>query len=249
MNERNQLEQAIAAQESLRGSLDDAVIDAAIAALKKQLDALEPPPQQRKLATILFADIVGSTRLTQGLDPEEQMALIDPLIQRLAARVSEHGGHVCRFQGDGFKAVFGLPVAHENDPAQAIRAGLAIQAEADKIAKELQIERGLVGFQVRVGISTGLVFSGGETEGEDTIKGEAVNLASRLESAAQPGTVLISHDSYKHVRGVFNVDLKEPITAKGFPEPVRVYLVKEIKPSALRHNLLDKKLILLRETS
>jgi len=222
MDKRNQLEQAIAAQESLRGTLDDAIIDAAIV------------QQQRKLATILFADIVKSTQLTKGLDPEEQMALIDPLVQRLAARVSEHGGHVCRYQGDGFKAVFGLPVAHENDPAQAIRAGLAIQAEAAKIADELLTERELADFQVRVGISTGLVFCGGETEGQDTIKGEAVNLASRLESAAQPGTVLISHDSYKHVRGVFNVDLQEPITAKGFPEPVRVYLVKEIKPRAFR---------------
>jgi predicted ATPase len=123
-----------------------------------------------------------------------------------------------------------LPVAHENDPAQAIRAGLAIQAEADKIAKELQIERGLVGFQVRVGISTGLVFSGGETEGEDTVKGEPVNLAKRLESAAQPGTVLISHDSYKHVRGLFGVKPLDSIEAKGFAEPVVVYRVKSHKP-------------------
>jgi class 3 adenylate cyclase len=127
MNERQQLEQAIAAQESLRGTLDDTVIDATIAAIKDKLAALESSPeQQRKLATILFIDIAGSTRLSQGLDPEEQMAVIDPVIARLAAKVDEHGGHVSRYQGDGFKAVFGLPVAHENDPAQAIRAGLVI---------------------------------------------------------------------------------------------------------------------------
>lgn len=122
MNERQQLEQAIAAQESLRGTLDDTVIDATIAAIKDKLAALESAPeQQRKLATILFIDIAGSTRLSQGLDPEEQMAVIDPVIARLAAKIDEHGGHVSRYQGDGFKAVFGLPVAHENDPAQAIR--------------------------------------------------------------------------------------------------------------------------------
>ena len=235
MDERQKLEQAIEAQESLRGKLDDAIIDAAIAAIKQQQTSLDPPfHQQRKLATILFADIVGSTKLIQGMDPEEQMALIDPIVQRMAAKVSEHGGHVCRYQGDGFKAVFGLPVAHENDPTQAIRAGLAIQAEAALIAEELQSERGITGFQVRVGISTGLVFCGGETEGEETIKGEPVNLASRLESAAAPGTVLISHHTYRHVRGVFNVDLQKPITAKGFPEPIQVYLVKEIKPRAFR---------------
>lgn len=102
-------------------------------------------------------------------------------------------------------------MAQENDPAQAIRAGLAIQTEVAQIAEELEAQRGLKGFQVRVGITTGLVFSGGETEGEDTIKGEAVNLAARLESVAKPGTVLISHDSYKHVRGVFNVELLTPI--------------------------------------
>jgi class 3 adenylate cyclase/tetratricopeptide (TPR) repeat protein len=226
MDERQQLEQAIVAQESLRGTIDDAIIDAAIGALKKQLAALDSPPQQqRKLATILFVDIAGSTRLTQGMDPEEQMSLIDPLVHRLAARVGEHGGHVSRYQGDGFKAVIGLPVAQENDPAQAIRAGLAIQAAADEIAEELEAERGLAGFQVRVGITTGLVFSGGETEGEDTIKGEAVNLAARLESAAEPGTVLISHDSFKHVRGLFDFEPLEPVELTGFSDPIKVYRV------------------------
>jgi len=228
MDERQQLEQAIAVQESLRGTIDDAIIDAAIATLNEKLADLDPR-QQRKLATILFTDIVGSTRLTRGMDPEEQMALIDPLIGRMAEKVDDHGGHVCRYQGDGFKAVFGLPVAHENDPQQAIRAGLAIQAEAARIAEDLEKEQGLAGFQVRVGISTGLVFSGGETEGEDTIKGEAVNLAARLESAAQPGTVLISHDSYKHVRGVFDFEPLDPIEVKEFSERVVVYRVLRAK--------------------
>ncbi|HSG24592.1 MAG TPA: adenylate/guanylate cyclase domain-containing protein, partial [Anaerolineales bacterium] len=228
MDERQQLEQAIAVQESLRGTIDDAIIDAAIATLNEKLADLDPR-QQRKLATILFTDIVGSTRLTRGMDPEEQMALIDPLIARMAEKVDDHGGHVCRYQGDGFKAVFGLPVAQENDPQQAIRAGLAIQAEAARIAEDLEKEQGLAGFQVRVGISTGLVFSGGETEGEDTIKGEAVNLAARLESAAQPGTVLISHDSYKHVRGVFDFEPLDPIEVKEFSERVVVYRVLRAK--------------------
>ena len=230
MDERQQLEQAIAAQESLRGTLDDVIVDAAIATLKEKLAAMEQAPQQqRKLATILFVDIVGSTRLTKGMDPEEQMALIDPLVQRMAEKVEDHGGHISRYQGDGFKAVFGLPVARENDPEQAIRAGLAVQVEAAQIAEELEAERGLAGFQVRVGIATGLVFSGGETEGEDTIKGEAVNLAARLESAAQPGTVLVTHDCFKLVRGVFDVEPLEPVEVKGFSEPVMVYRVLRAK--------------------
>lgn len=226
MDERQQLEQAIATQESLRGTIDDEIINATILALREKLTALDQAPQQqRKLATILFMDISDHTALTRSLDPEEQMEVIDPAIARMAKKVVEFGGHVARYQGDGFKAVFGLPIAHENDPAQAIRSGLAIQAAAASIAKKCQDERGLFGFRVRVGITTGMVFSGGETEGEDTIKGEPVNLAARLESAAAPGTVLITHDCFKHVRGLFEVEPLDPLQLKGFSEPVAVYRV------------------------
>jgi class 3 adenylate cyclase/predicted ATPase len=230
MDKRQQLEQAIAVQESLRGSVDDSIIDATIATLREKLAALEPVPQQRKQVTVLFMDIAGHTALTRGLDPEKQMAVVDPAIARMAAKIDEYSGRVARYQGDGFKAVFGLPTAQENDPAQAIRAGLAIQAEANAIAEELKEAHGLPGFQVRVGIATGMVFSGGETEGQDTIKGPPVNLAARLESAAEPGTVLIAHDSYKHVRGIFDFEPLDPIQAKGFPEPVQVYRVLRAKP-------------------
>jgi tetratricopeptide (TPR) repeat protein len=89
-------------------------------------------------------------------------------------------------------------------------------------------------FQVRIGIDTGLAALGGQTEAEDTVMGRVVNLAVRIESAAPPGGLFISHNTYRHVRGVFNVEPQEPITAKGFLEPVPVYLVKEIKPRAFR---------------
>jgi class 3 adenylate cyclase/tetratricopeptide (TPR) repeat protein len=231
--ERQQIEQAIAAQESLRGTVDDAIIEASIATLKEKLAALDSrSEQQRKLATILFMDIVDHTALTRGMDPEDQMALIDPLVARLAGKITEFSGHVARYQGDGFKAVFGLPIARENDPEQAIRAGLAVQGEAEKISGELINDHRLAGFKVRVGITTGQVFAGGDTEGEDTIKGPPVNLAARLESAAEPGTVLISYDTYKHVRGIFTLVELEPMQVKGFPDPVQVFKVKGAKPRA-----------------
>jgi class 3 adenylate cyclase len=241
-----QLKQAIADLEAQRSILGDAAVEAALIPSRQKLAELEAqaepsreeppeiPTRQRKLATILFMDVVGSTEMTRDLDPEDQMALVDPLIARLGEKVSEFGGHVARYTGDGFKAVFGLPLARENDPEQAIRAGLAIQAEASEIASKLANEHGITEFKVRMGITTGLVFAGGETEGEDTIKGNPVNLAARLQSAASPGGLLISHDTYRHVRGVFNVDPIEPITAKGFPEPAPVYLVRELKPRAFR---------------
>jgi predicted ATPase/class 3 adenylate cyclase len=240
MGELEGLQQAIAALEAQRAILGDAVVDAALGPMREKLAALlaagEPEPEpQRKLATVLFMDIAGHTALTHHLDPEELMEVVDIPLSRLAKRVVEHGGRVVRYQGDGFKAVFGLPKADENDTENAIRTGLAIQATAAEIAGQLEREHGLRGFAVRVGIATGLVLGGGGgTEGEDTVKGEPVNLAARLESAAQPGTVLIAHSTYQHVRGVFDFHPLEPIHAKGFEEPVPVYRVLAARPRSFR---------------
>jgi class 3 adenylate cyclase/tetratricopeptide (TPR) repeat protein len=237
-SDHKKLEEAIAAQENLRGTVDNAIIDATIAMLRQKLAALEPSLQvQRKLATILFMDIAGHTALTVNLDPEEQMALVDPILARLADIVNRFGGHIARYQGDGFKAVFGLPVAHENDPQQAVRAGLVIQEEAGKIAAKLKETHGFPDFRVRVGISTGLIFAGGETEGKDTIKGAPVNLAARMESLAEPGTVLVSHDTYTLVRGLFDFEPAGPLQVRGFSEPVLAYLVLRARPGGFYHGM------------
>jgi class 3 adenylate cyclase len=229
MTERQQLEQAITAQESLRGTLDDAIIDATIATLKEKLAALEQAPQQRKQVTVLFMDVVGSTDIVHQLDPEDNLAIMDTALKRLSLPVEEHGGHVSRYMGDGFKAIFGVPVARENDPEMALRAGLGILAAAEEYAGEVAARWGIQGFQVRVGINTGLAVIGGHSEAEDTIAGTVGNLATRLESAAEAGTILISHESYKHVRGIFDFEPLEPIQAKGFPEAVMVYRVLRAK--------------------
>jgi predicted ATPase/class 3 adenylate cyclase len=234
---REQLEQAIAAQEGLRGTLDDAIIEATIAALRKQLAELEPAPeveQQRKLATVLFMDVVNSTLIMGELDPEENLTIMDRALQRLAEPVEAHGGRVTRFMGDGYLAIFGLPRSHENDPEMAIRAGLGIIETAGVIARELEVEHQLQGFQVRVGINTGLIVAGGVTEAEGTIMGAAVNLAARLESSAPPGGVLISQHTYQHVRGIFDFEPVDAIQVKGFEQPVQVYLVLMAKPRAFR---------------
>ena len=231
MNERQKLELAIATQESLRGTVDDTIIDLTIAVLIEKLDQLEPPPeQQRKQMTILYADIVDSTELTRDLDPEENLEVIDHALKRLSGPVEQHGGHVTRYTGDGFKAVFGKPVAFENDPEMAIRAGLGILEVARVYAEELQATWDIAGFQMRVGINTGWVATGGETEAEDTVVGPAVNLAERVQSAAPPGGLLISHNTYTQVRGLFYVDPLPKIEVKGFDEPVQVYLVERATP-------------------
>jgi len=234
MEDRQRIKQAIAAQESLRATVGDEVVDETISMLREKLAQLERPEQQRKLVTILFADIVGSTNIVKQLDPEDALEIMDGSLKRLAIPVEEHGGHVARFMGDGFKAVFGMPKAHENDPEMAIRAGLGILDIAQELSGELETQWGIHDFQVRVGINTGLAALGGMTEAEDTVMGSTVNLAKRIESAAPPGGLLIPHNTYRHVRGIFNVEPREPIKAKGFDEPIQVYVVLGIKPRSFR---------------
>lgn len=231
---RKELEEAISTLEAQRRVLGDAVVDASVAALRQQLDSLKPSPQQRKLVTVLFMDIVGSTTMVRDLDPEDNLAIMDGALQQMTLCIEAYGGQVTRFMGDGFMAVFGYAVAKESDPERAVQAGLAILKTAGEYAKQVRLQWHITSFNVRVGINTGLVVIGGYSEDSETIAGKAINLAARLESAASPGAILISHGTYQHIRGVFEVELMDPILAKGFPEPVPVYRVKREKPRAFR---------------
>ncbi|NIN66299.1 MAG: AAA family ATPase, partial [Anaerolineae bacterium] len=245
-----QLERTIAEMEAQRTLLGDEVVDAALIPLRDRLSKLQtqidpstekqsaPPKRQRKLVTLLFMDVVDSTQMTKHLDPEDTLEIMDNALRLLAEPVRSHGGHVTRFMGDGFKAIFGDPLAREDDPEQAVRAGLEIIEVARSLAQELQSQWDTHGFNVRVGINTGLAALGGYTEDEDTVMGRPVNLGARVESAAPSGGVLISHNTYRHVRGVFDVQPREPILVKGFDEPVPVYLVQRARPRAFRVPML-----------
>jgi len=232
----DELKNAIATLESQRAVLGDAVVDASLSALRKQLAELEqaadPADRHKKLVSMLFVDVVGSTMLGQDLEPDEILEIMDGGLKRLAVPVEAHGGRVTRFMGDGFKAVFGEPTAQENDAEMAIRAGLEILADAREYAADLERKWHIPGFNVRVGINTGMVAVGGFTESDDTVMGLTVNLGARLESAAPPGGLLISQTTYRHVRGIFEFEPLPPIEAKGFDEPVQVYLVVGSKPKA-----------------
>jgi predicted ATPase/class 3 adenylate cyclase len=238
MTEIEKLQNAISALEAQRAALGDALVDTALAPLREKLAALDeslkPPEQQRKLISVLFADICRSTQLSQGLEPDEMLEIMDGALQRLAGPVEWFGGHVARFMGDGLMAIFGLPTSDENDALRAVRAGLAMLDVARDCARELEEIDQVQGFDIRIGISTGLVATGGDTEAEDTIMGLPVNLGARLESAAPPGGLLISHSTYQQVRGAFEIESQEPIAAKGFPEPVPAYMVLSAKPRTFR---------------
>jgi class 3 adenylate cyclase/tetratricopeptide (TPR) repeat protein len=240
------LKSTITEMEAQREALGDAVVQKAVEPLCEKLTELNrlleaskvPPPEiplkQRKLITILFMDIVGSTSIIQHMDPEDVSEIFDANLKRLAQPVEDHGGHVTSFTGDGFMAIFGIPTAREDDPERAVRAGLAVIQRSEEIARELEKNWQIHDFKVRLGVNTGLVILGGETEGEDTTKGPAVHLAARLQSAAPPGGLLVSHDTYRHIRGVFNAETWEPLKVKGFDEPVQVYHILNAKPRAFR---------------
>jgi class 3 adenylate cyclase/predicted ATPase len=238
MNELERLTQAIEHLESQRLTLGDEVVEAALSPLQEKIAELEAqagfPGQQRKQVTILFTDIVDSTKIVSHIDPEDTRDIFDNALKRLAEPIEKHNGRVTRFMGDGFKAVFGSPQSHEDDPEQAVRAGLDILAVAEKLTEELREEWEIKDFQVRVGVNTGLVAVGGITEAEDTFMGSPVNLASRVERSAPPGGLLISHDSYRHIRGIFDTKPLEQISAKGFDQPIPVYQVLGVKPRSLR---------------
>jgi predicted ATPase/class 3 adenylate cyclase len=186
---------------------------------------------------MLFSDVKGSTAMAEDLDPEEVLEIMDGAFDLLIDPVYRHEGTLARLMGDAILAFFGAPIAHEDDAERAVRAALEMTSGAREYAQKLARERGIQGFSVRAGIHTGLVVVGevgSDLRVEYTAMGDAINLAARLEKNAPPGGVLISHDTYRHVRGVFDVQAQPPLAVKGGGDPVQTYLVERAKPRAFR---------------
>jgi len=239
-SEIEQIQKAIDALEKQRALLGDAVVDTAVAPLHEKLAALEAterPDQQRKLVTTLFLDVVNSTAIVRDMDPEDHLAIMDGAMQRLTVPVEANGGRVLKYLGDGLMALFGHPVARENEPELAVRTALQMLAAAHDYAREVEDRWGVADFAVRIGMSTGMAIIGGGTEGENTVAGRHVNLAARLETAALPGGLFISHSTYQQVRGLFDIEQQEPITAKGFAKPQAAYLVLRARPRRFSQTL------------
>ena len=235
MTEREQLEQAIATLEAQRGTLGDAMVDAALGPMRRQLTELElaehkPSPAlagERKLVTIMFADISGFTALSEKMDPESVRDMINDCFALLVPVVEEYGGTVDKFIGDEIMALFGAPVAHENDPERALRAALDMMDALDTF----NAKRGL-NLGVHFGINTGLVIAGGIGTGERqeySVMGDAVNVASRLEDVSERGEILVGPDTYRLAAPLFTFETLEPVRVKGKTEPVRIYRLVGLK--------------------
>jgi class 3 adenylate cyclase/tetratricopeptide (TPR) repeat protein len=170
--------------------------------------------EQRKVVTVLFCDVTGSTELGERLDPEALRALLARYFEQMKAIVERHGGSVEKFIGDAVMAVFGVPVVHEDDALRALRTA----AEMRDALPEL-------GVQGRIGVMTGEVVTGTE---ERLATGDAVNVAARLQQAAQPGEILIGHDTYGLARDAAEVEVVEPLALKGKAENVAAYRLLSI---------------------
>lgn len=232
MVDRGALSQAIAAQESLRGSVPDEIVDAAIAALTSQLDSIGGvhAPQRRGQATVLFADVAGFTAMSEGLDAEVVAGLMNELWRDVDQAIVSNGGHVDKHIGDAVLGVWGASATREDDPERAVRAALDLRSAFESFRKEHGLD-----IDVRIGVNTGPAHFGTVgSAGERSVTGDAVNVASRAEHAAPDGSVLITHDTYRHVRGVFDVHQRSPIQVKGKKEPLLTYEVERIKGRSFR---------------
>jgi class 3 adenylate cyclase/tetratricopeptide (TPR) repeat protein len=178
--------------------------------------------ERRKLATLVFCDVAGSTALAHSTDPEAVRGLMLSYFADAREVLERHGGTVEKFIGDAVVAAFGVPVVHEDDALRACRAALEIQS---RLAARIPL---------RIGVNTGEVVAGDATARESFVTGDAVNVAARLEQAAAPGEVLIGGSTYELVRDAVRVEPVAPLTLKGKPEPQPAFRLLAVGESATR---------------
>ena len=232
------VERAIAALEAQRAVLGDDVVETALAPLRERQGQLVSGQrgEQRKLVSVLFADLVDFTVLSRQLDPEDTRSVVDACFARWQAAIEAHGGVVEKFIGDAVMAVFGLHRSYEDDAERAARAGLAMIQATAELSAEVEARFGVTA-RMRVGIDTGevVVSTLGERAGHEFVAvGPTVNRASRLQSAAPEGRVLVSTETYRQVRRAFNVHLVPALELKGLDAPVDAYLIVSERPRGFR---------------
>ena len=229
MTEREQLERAIAHIEAQRAILSDAVVDAALGSMRQRLAELEQAEREttptfageRKLVTVMFADLSGFTALAETIDPEPVRDLMNSCFEQLVPVIEKYEGTVDKFIGDEIMALFGAPLAHENDPERALRAALEMMDALTRFNTERGTDLGL-----HFGINTGLVIAGGiGTRGrqEYSVMGDALNLATQLEEVSERGEIFVGPDTHRLTAPLFEFEALLPIRVKGKTEPIPVY--------------------------
>ena len=182
----------------------------------------EPPREERKVVSVLFADLVGFTSRAEQLDPEDVRAVLAPYWERLRGELEKRGGTVEKFIGDAVMALFGAPVAHDDDPLRAVGAALAIR---DWAREEEDL-------QVRIAVNTGealVVLGARPAEGEGMAAGDVVNTTARLQAAAPVNGVLVGETTYRATRDIVEYAEHEPVVGKGKSEPIPVWEAVQVR--------------------
>lgn len=229
---KTRLLRAIALLEEKRGELGNEIIDIAQAPLREKLDKLEntgsgSKKKLRKYVTVLFADISDFTEICRSHDAEYVTEALNYLWTTLDSIIIRHGGIIDKHIGDAVMALWGTETVLENDAERAIKAALKMQTASEKVlpVKEMGIPK----FRMRIGIHSGPVFlSTIGLKGEFTAMGDTVNIASRLQSSAPLGRVIVSHDAYRHARNEFSFEPRDPIEVKGVADPLKTYIALSV---------------------
>jgi class 3 adenylate cyclase len=188
--------------------------------------AAQPAAREvRKVVTVLFCDVTGSTALGERIDPESLRQVMSRYFETAKAVVDRHGGTVEKFIGDAVMAVFGVPAVHEDDALRAVRAADELRVGLAELNEELERSYG-TRLELRMGVNSGEVVTGTE---ERLATGDAVNVAARLEQAAEPGEVLLGEETHRLVRDAVDAESAPPVAAKGKSEPLAAYRLLAVR--------------------
>jgi class 3 adenylate cyclase/tetratricopeptide (TPR) repeat protein len=196
--------------------------------------------ERRKLVTVLFADIAGSTAIGERLDPEAVRTLLARHFSAIRAVIERHGGTVEKFIGDAVMAVFGIPQAHEDDALRAVRAATELQGVVASLNAETDA---VASVAIRIGVNSGEVVSADGHAGETLVTGDTVNTAARLEQAAAPGEILLGPTTYRLVEDAVTVEPVEPLSVKGKAAPVSAVRLLSVVGTEGRRRHLETTLV------
>jgi class 3 adenylate cyclase len=208
--------------------------DPAIAAAAKAAEEPARPAARpgRRTVTVVFADVTGSTALGQRLDPETLREVMASFFGEMRIAIERHGGTVEKFAGDEVMAVFGAPVAHEDDALRAVRAADEMREAVRALDESLERARGLR-FRVRIGVNTGEVVAGEASAGGTFVTGAAVNLGKRIQELAEPGEIVLSAPTMRLVRDAVDVEELGAVHVRGSDEPIEAFRLISVRPREL----------------
>src|SRR5262245_18570100 len=183
-------------------------------------------PEERKLVTVLFADLAGSTELATGRDPEQLRSLLAAFFEEMAQQIAAFGGTVEKYAGDAVMAVFGIPQVHEDDAERAVRAAMAMRQSLGQLNPVFEAEYGAA-LELRIGIATGEVVAASGPAREFMVTGPVANLAARLQSVASG--VVVSEETERLLETLLDAEALPPLALKGFAGSVRAHRVRGLR--------------------